>query len=200
MNNTFKWFTLSLGILFILICTFTLSIILFFGFSDNIHKSDVGIILGAKVTRHSYPSPRLAARLNKGIALYQEGFFHHIIVSGGKEKNGSIEASVMKNYLLAHHIPEVAILTEAHSKNTEENAIYSQQIMRQHDFKSAMIISQYFHMARAILAFKRCGISPIYHAHANYFEWRDLYYALPREALGLYDYFFFRKYHLQEPS
>jgi vancomycin permeability regulator SanA len=171
----------------IAICGLTAVAIVFIGLSDNISKSDVGIIFGSKAYKSGQPSSRLAARLNKGIELYQKGFIDHIIVSGGTGKEGIDEALVMKNYLIAHRIPSHAIITDSHGNNTADTAINSRVIMQEHGFKSALVISQYFHILRAQLALKQCGISPIYHAHANYFKWRDLY-SVPREIPAFYYY------------
>ena len=157
------------------------------GFRDRISESDVAIVFGSKVNPDGTLSTRLAARLNKSIELYRQNMFSHIIVSGGTGKEGVDEAVAMKTYLLAHQIPAAAIFTDNHGNNTEATAKNSLSLMRAHGFKSALIISQYFHISRAHLALKQCGISPLYTAHANYFEWRDMY-SLAREVIGYYDY------------
>jgi vancomycin permeability regulator SanA len=196
MNSMFKHLIFKLVILFIAGCILTASVIVWIGLSDNTHTCDVAVILGNQIHRNGQPYARLAARLDKGIELYRQSYFSHIIVSGGKEKNGFDEATVMKNYLVAHHIPESAIIKDSHGSDTEKTAINTQFIMHKYGYKSAMVISQYFHIARTKLAFKRCGISPVYNAHANYFELRDLY-SICREVPAFYDYYFLRKFKLR---
>ncbi|HEV2614377.1 MAG TPA: YdcF family protein [Gammaproteobacteria bacterium] len=181
------WF---LSLAFVTLCFITLGFILFLGFSDNTQPADVAVILGNQVHRNGQPSTRLAARLNEGITLYHAGLFKHIIVSGGIEKNGWSEAVVMKNYLVTHHIPSTAIIEDSHGSDTWDTALNSNVIMQKKGYKSALVISQYFHIARILLAFKKCGISPVYHAHANYVELRDLY-STPREVLAIYYYLLF---------
>lgn len=186
---------LFLGLLLmIVIIGLTAFAIIFEGMSDNIKNSDVAIILGSKVKSNGLPSARLAARLNKGIQLYQQRFFQHIIVSGGIGKEGYDEATVMKQYLVARGIPSSAILVDHNGYNTQRTAINSKAIMEKNHFRSALVITQYFHVLRAKLALKKAGISPVYHAHAAFFEWRD-FYSLAREVLGFYDYLFFRDFH-----
>jgi vancomycin permeability regulator SanA len=177
----------------VLVFGLTVSAILYVGFFDNIQKSDMAIILGSKVKRNGLPSRRLAARLNKGIELYQKGFFNRIIVSGGTGKEGFDEALVMKKYLVAHKIPAAIIITDSHGNNTQDTAINSRIIMQKLNLKSALVISQYFHILRATLALKQSGISPVYHAHASYFARRD-FYSIFREVVAIYDYLLFRKY------
>lgn len=178
-----------LSVLLALILMLSLAAIVVDGVRDNIHKSDVGIIFGSKVNPNGVPSARLAARLNEGIFLYQKGIVNHLIVSGGTGKEGVDEAAAMKNYLLAHAVSADAILTDSGGYNTAATARNSAKIMHEQGFKSALIVSQYFHITRGRLAMKQCGVLPIYTAHAKYFEWRDVYASL-REVLGFYDYRF----------
>lgn len=190
MTWSFKSVMCFLSLAFIALCFITLGFILFLGFSDDIQKSDVAVILGNQVHRNGQPYMRLAARLNEGAKLYQAGFFKHIIVSGGIERNGRSEAVVMKNYLVAHHIPASAIIEDSHGSDTWKTALNSKSIMQKNGYKSVLVISQFFHIARTVISFKRVGISPVYHAHAKYFEWRDLY-STPREVLAVYYYLLF---------
>ncbi|WP_045107447.1 YdcF family protein [Legionella hackeliae] len=165
----------------------TLLFIVSDGLSDKIHNSDVAIILGSKVNPDGTPSQRLAARLDKGIKLYQQGVVSYIIVSGGTGKEGINEAIAMKDYLVNHDIPAAHILMDKNGDNTRATAYNCTQLMRQYHFKSALIISQYFHITRTRLALQQCNISPIYNAHANYLEWRDGY-SIVREVAGFYYY------------
>lgn len=183
----------SICLFFVLLFFITAGLIVHDGLSDNIQKADVAIILGTKVNLNGLPSSRLKARLNKGITLYQQEWFHHIIVSGAKGKEGWNEAVIMKKYLVAHGIPNSAIITDKQGVDTQATALNSSRVMSQHGFKSALVISQYFHITRARLALNRCGITTVYQAHANYFDWRDLY-AIPREVAGYYDYYFLRQW------
>lgn len=157
------------------------------GLRDDVKPSDVAIVLGSKVNLDGTPSPRLQARLNKAIDLYQQHMTTHILVSGGTGKEGYSEADVMKSYLISHDIPSSSILVDEQGINTQATARQSALLMREHDLKSAIVVSQFFHISRSRLALKRCVISPVYNVHAQYFELRDLYSTV-REALGVYYY------------
>lgn len=157
------------------------------GLSDNIHRGDVAVVLGSKVNSDGLPSPRLMARLNKSIQLYKDKMTRHIIVSGGTGKEGFDESEVMKEYLITHGIPKSAIITDSQGANTQSTAQQSALLMKKYGFKSALIVSQYFHLSRTRMAFKQCGISQVYTAHAPYFEWRDVY-STAREVVGFYYY------------
>ncbi|MQR02357.1 YdcF family protein [Glaciimonas soli] len=157
------------------------------GFNDQLKISDVAIVFGNKVNPDGSVSPRLAARLNKAVELYNSGIIPNLIVSGGIGKEGIDEAIAMRKYLVDRKIPSTSILVDSQGNTTADTAKNSAAMMRQHGFKSALLVSQYFHISRARLAFKQCGISTLSNAHPRFFEWRDIY-SLAREVVGFYSY------------
>lgn len=159
------------------------------GLNDEIHQADVAVVLGNTVNTDGNPSPRLQARLDKTLELYQKGFFANIIVSGGFGKEGFDEAIVMRQYLINKNIPAEAIHLDSAGNTTALTAKNSAEIMKLNNWRSALLISQYFHITRCKLAFAKYDISPVYSAHADFFEARDLY-SLIREIIGFYSYFF----------
>jgi vancomycin permeability regulator SanA len=159
------------------------------GLSDRLGKADIALVLGSKVELDGTPSPRLRARLDRTLELYKAGYFPSVIVSGGTGKEAYDEASVMRDYLISHGIPQDQILVDSHGTTTFMSAKNALNIARQQNLKSVFIVSQYFHIPRARLALKRCGIPAVYSAHAHFFEARDLYSSL-RELFGYLNYFF----------
>ena len=157
------------------------------GLTDEIYQSDVAVVLGNTVEKNGLPSPRLQARLDKTIELYQKGLFANIIVSGGTGIEGFDEAVVMRQYLINQGIPEACIYLDRAGNTTNLTAKNASEIMKRNNWHSAMIISQYFHISRTRLAFTHSGISPVYSAHANYFEIRD-FYSIFREVIGYFSY------------
>ncbi|MBP7252654.1 MAG: YdcF family protein [Alphaproteobacteria bacterium] len=167
--------------------TLEICVITAIGLADTARTSDVAIVLGSKVNPDGSLSPRLQARLDRALALYQQKLVAHLIVSGGYGKEGHDEALVMKQYLLRQGIPEMALIADQHGDNTEATALNSMAIMQQHGWKSAIVVTQYFHIARSVWALRRVGIENVTSAHANYFETRDIYATL-REAVACIAY------------
>lgn len=157
------------------------------GLADTARPSDVAIVLGSKVNPDGSLSPRLQARLDRALALYQQKLVANLIVSGGFGKEGHDEALVMRQYLIRQGVPEATIVADQHGDNTEATALNSTAIMQQHGWKSAIVVSQYFHIARSAWALHRAGIGNVTTAHANYFEPRDIYATL-REAVACLAY------------
>jgi vancomycin permeability regulator SanA len=165
----------------------TAAAIVWDGLHDEVAPADVAIVLGAQVWPNGQPALRLKARLDKTVALYQQGLFPAIIVSGGLGASGYNEAEVMKQYLVAHGVPAAQIITDSGGNNTALTAQHAARLMDERGMRSALVISQYFHLSRARLALNRCGVTPVYTAHAPYFGLRDLY-SIPREVIGFYVY------------
>jgi vancomycin permeability regulator SanA len=145
------------------------------GSIDDLHPADVAVVLGNTVNLDGKPSPRLQARLDKTIELYRARIFQNTIVSGGVGKEGFDEAVVMKQYLVRGGLPQDRIYLDSQGDNTYLTAKHTAQLMVEHRWHSAIAISQYFHLPRTKLALQKFGISPVYTAHADFFELRDLY-------------------------
>jgi vancomycin permeability regulator SanA len=173
------------GLIFLLSAT----AIVWDGLHDELGVSDVAIVLGNQVNSDGRPSERLRARLDVAVTLYQQGWFTHILVSGGTGRNGFDEAEVMKKYLVEKGVPEEIVVVDSDGVTTYHTAKNAAQLMREKNWQHAMVISQYFHISRTKLAHRRFGISSVYSAHAPFFEARD-FYSTAREVVGFYAYLF----------
>lgn len=148
-------------------------------------KSDAIIVLGCAVYGEN-PSPFYKERLNEAIKLYKEGFGKYIIVSGGKGSGEDIsEAEAGKKYLLKNGIPDNIILKDDESYSTLQNLKNSKKIMDEKSLKTAIIVSNSFHLKRASMIAKEAGINASY---SGVFVKRYFYeevYGFLREAPAL---------------
>jgi vancomycin permeability regulator SanA len=126
---------------------------------------------------------RLRARLDKAVELYRGGMFRYVIVSGGVGADGFNEAEVMKRYLVGRGVPEDHIIADGEGLTTSLTARNAARVMKERGWRSALVISQYFHVPRTRLAVESYGVRPVYSAHAEYFELRDVY-SIGREVIG----------------
>ncbi|MEL6589520.1 MAG: YdcF family protein [Bacteroidota bacterium] len=177
----------------LLLFVFHLTVITIGGLTFEAKQADAILVLGNQVMPDGTPSKRLRYRLEKGYSLYTEKLAPQIIVSGGIGIEGHDEAKVMAEYLIARGVPESAIIRDNQGNNTYLSAQNCLKILKQEDKKSVILVSQYFHLMRARLAFAKMEVPEISAEAADWFwEWRDLY-SLTREVLGLY-YYLFRSY------
>ncbi|MDL2210080.1 YdcF family protein [Desulfovibrio sp. OttesenSCG-928-O18] len=156
----------------------------FYGIVDSDMRADVAVVLGNEVYADGRVSARLAARLDAAEALFREKRCHVIIVSGGTGKSGQDEATAMGRYLTAKGVPSYRIVRDHHGVNTWETAKFTAAYMKKYGLDSAIVVSQYFHVARSRLALRFMGVKDVGTAAPKYFEERDLY-SIPREVPGL---------------
>lgn len=161
MNKAMKFilcFT-SIAVIATLVTTFE---VFYFGQSSKPKKSDCIIVLGCQVYGTT-PSPFLAWRTEHALKLYKEGYGKYIIVSGGKGQGENIsEAEAMKRYLISKGMEASKILIEDKSASTMANLINSKAIMDQKGLKTAIIVSNKYHLKRASLMAKQQNINGSY--------------------------------------
>jgi len=158
------------------------------GMKDDIHQADVAVVFGNTVNPDGTPSRRLAARLDRAVALYHRGLFKSVMVSGGAGREGFDEAVVMKDHLISRGIAQDQIVVDSLGFTTAATATNVAAVVKAHHWTSVMVISQYFHIPRCRLALSRVGIEPVYAAHAHFFGLRDVYSTF-REVIGYAAYF-----------
>lgn len=157
------------------------------GLSDDDVYADAAVILGSKVHEDGTPSARLVARLERGRELHRDGRVQTLIVSGGLGKEGHQEADVMRDWLVAAGVPADDILVDPDGVDTGATARNTTRLMKERELRSVVVVTQFFHVSRTKLAFRKLGIREVHGAHARYFEARDAY-SLAREFVGYYAY------------
>jgi len=183
---------LTTGVITLLFIWFALHslITIFDGLTDDNVSVDVIVVLGNKVDEYGQPSVRLQARLDAAYDLYSEKKSDKVIVSGGVGTTGFDEAQVMNEYLISLGVDEADIYQDSDGVNTYRTAKNSKHIMGTEGFESVIVVTQYFHISRTKMAFRRFDIKDVYGAHAKLgFRIRDLY-SIPREFAGFYKYLF----------
>ena len=120
-------------------------------------KNDIDciIVLGAGVRADGTPSLMLRDRLEKTIELYNTGVSKTIIVSGDHRTTDYDEVNTMKNYLIEAGIPSECIFMDHGGLSTYDSMYRAVNIF---DVKKAIIVTQKYHMYRAIYVAKSFGI------------------------------------------
>jgi vancomycin permeability regulator SanA len=157
-----------------------------FGLVQQPRQSDLAVVLGNTVMPDGQPSPRLQARLDTAVRLVRSGTVRRILVSGGIEEPGHRdEAAVMAAYLRAKGVPTDAILVDAAGTDTMETARHAAALVK--PGAGVVVVSQWFHLPRAILAMRRFGLREVSGDWPRWFEARDAYSFL-REVVALPSY------------
>lgn len=136
--------------------------------AETLPKVDVIVVLGGcmfpEQGEGSYPHLGEGAdRVWHAARLYHAGRAPKILVSGGRASwqhrpHLPSEAFMMSQFLKDLGVPSDAILLEEESCNTFENALYSHQIMRQHNMQRALLVTSVTHMSRSFLICQKMNI------------------------------------------
>lgn len=122
--------------------------------------SDVIIVLGSGVRRGPDPIPTQAKdRLGLGAELFKHDLAPNVIITGGLSKKAKkVEADIMAPFLEHLHVPAQNIILERGALSTYDNARYSKEIMDQHDWKRALVVTSAYHTFRSCRVFRKLAI------------------------------------------
>ncbi|HEX4005894.1 MAG TPA: YdcF family protein [Acidobacteriaceae bacterium] len=131
----------------------------YYAHRDEERPADAIAVFGA-AEYDGRPSPVLRARLDHALDLYKRGLAPLVItLGGGYEADADhSEGGVGENYLLAHGVPEAAIIAETESDNTEQSAERLAVIARANDLKSIVVVSDGTHLFRVHAICERDGL------------------------------------------
>jgi uncharacterized SAM-binding protein YcdF (DUF218 family) len=111
-------------------------------------KAKFALVFG---TRHGVP--RFAEEI---LALYGQGYFTNLIVSGGPTgRRVEPEAVVLSRLLLSYGIPGEALVIEDQAMNTGENVIFSREKVRHEDIFELFLIGKISSKRRYIMTVRK---------------------------------------------
>jgi uncharacterized SAM-binding protein YcdF (DUF218 family) len=126
---------------------------------DERRAADAIVVLGA-AQYNGWPSPVLRARLDHGLALYREGLAPTIVVTGGVGRGDKeSEAMVARRYLLAHHVPDSAVVVQPQGRSTQASMTAVAGWLAGRGRRTAILVSDPFHMFRLRLEARRTGLA-----------------------------------------
>ncbi|MCB1737821.1 MAG: YdcF family protein [Gammaproteobacteria bacterium] len=120
---------------------------------------DAIVVLGAKLASDGTSTPALRRRARHGAALLNAGIAPVLILSGGQPVAGLSEAEVMFEIALGQAADPERILLESTSRTTWENARFSATLLRQHGWHRVLLVSDAWHLPRALIAFRAAGVT-----------------------------------------
>ncbi|MBN1700229.1 MAG: YdcF family protein [Spirochaetales bacterium] len=124
----------------------------------EVQKRYVCMVLGASVWKNKLPSHILEDRLRVGIALYEEGRVEKLLLSGDHGRDEYDEVNVMKNYVASQGIDVKDIFTDHAGFRTYDSLYRARDVF---GIKSLIIVTNSFHLPRALYIANRLGIDAI---------------------------------------
>ena len=121
---------------------------------EDVPKAQVAIVPGASVLE-SGPSPVLRARADAAVVLYETGKVSKILVTGDNGELNHDEVTPVRKYLIAAGIPAGDIFLDHAGFDTYSSMYRARDVF---DVTSAIIVTQNFHLPRALFIMRHLGI------------------------------------------
>jgi uncharacterized SAM-binding protein YcdF (DUF218 family) len=144
---------------------------------QKMEKYDCGILLGG-MSSYNTDLDRLVLgghgdRIWQTLDLYHRNIIDKILISGDDGdliEKGLNESEQMKVVLVRWGIPAKDIIVEGKSKNTHENALFTQGLIEKSypHFKNNVLITSAIHMKRSLGCFEKIGMNLIPYSTNHY--------------------------------
>ncbi|MDR2039174.1 MAG: YdcF family protein [Bacteroidales bacterium] len=121
---------------------------------NNVPPCEVGIVLGAGIRGNS-PSKYLEDRLNAAINLYKSNKVQKLLLTGDNGRKDYDELTVMKRYCYRNGVDTARIYLDYAGFDTYSSLYRAKRIFK---VDKAIIISQNYHIDRAVFTGNRLGI------------------------------------------
>jgi uncharacterized SAM-binding protein YcdF (DUF218 family) len=126
---------------------------------DESRSADAIVVFGA-AEYVGHPSPVYRARLDHAYQLFERGMAPLIITTGGSGKDPSFsEGQVGRDYLSRMGVPDVNLIAETQAGDTDQSARRVAVILEANELKSALLVSDAYHLYRAKRMMERAGIT-----------------------------------------
>lgn len=118
------------------------------------------VVLGA-AQYDGHPSPVLRARLDHAVELWDRHMAQVVILTGGTGSGDTTsEAAVGRGYIRKRGVPDAVILLENHGRTTRESMQGVARLLSDRGLKTAILVSDPFHMLRLWILSRRFGFIP----------------------------------------
>ena len=116
--------------------------------TDETRRVEAIVVLGT-AQFNGRPGPVLRARLDRALALYQDGYAPLIVVTGGKQQGDAFtEAEAGHAYLTERGVPATAILLEAEGSDSWESMQAVDALLAARSLSRVLLVSDGFHLFR----------------------------------------------------
>lgn len=138
-----------------------------YGAPESFERADYIIVLGGntQANRSNWFEPYNRAtatdRIDRAAALYFAGRAPKILVAGGAYEGRVSEAQGMAKVLRQKGVPEQDIVQEKESRNTYENALFTERLLKNHPHSRLLLVTSALHMPRAQATFKQLDMPTI---------------------------------------
>jgi len=138
---------------------------------DTVSARPVAIVFGAEVKKDGTPSVVLRDRVETAAALYKSGKVEKLLMSGDNRFVDYNEPESMRRYALALGVPDANIVLDYAGRRTYDTCYRAKRIF---GVNSAILVTQGFHLPRALFLCNALGVDAIGVEAENYYYLKRL--------------------------
>ncbi len=138
---------------------------------DSVPADRIAIVFGAGLTREGQPTLILRDRVKTGVQLYLSGKVEKLLMSGDNQGIAHDEPGAMRDYAVSLGVPSDAIVLDNSGDRTYDTCYRAKAIF---GLDSALLVTQHFHLPRALFLCNMLGIQAVGVDANNYRYWPPL--------------------------
>jgi len=123
--------------------------------TDSAPQAQAAIVLGARVYAGGGLSSMLTDRLATGVLLYEQGKVDKLLLSGDHGQTTYDEVNAMLRYVISQGVPDEDVFTDHAGFSTYDTMYRARDVFK---VTSAIVVTQEFHLARAVYTARRLGL------------------------------------------
>ena len=133
---------------------------------EDVPVDQVAIVFGAGLRRDGTPTAILRDRVETAVQLYFEGKVEKLLLSGDNRVADYNEPESMRQYARSLGVPEEALVLDYAGRRTYDTCYRAKAIF---GVESAILVTQKFHMSRALFTCNALGLKAVGVEANNYY-------------------------------
>ncbi len=126
--------------------------------AQSVPEAPVALVLGTRVQEDGTPAPFLSARLEIARELYATGKVQAVLVSGDNMNADYNEPEAMQRWLVERGVPADKVVLDHAGFDTYDSCARAKRIF---GVDRATVVTQQFHLARAVTVCRHLGIDAV---------------------------------------
>ena len=129
--------------------------------SETLPEAEAIVVVAGEAGKNGGLGPETQARIQRAVALYEDGLAPQIIMSGGTATANEPVAAAMQSVAASAGVPAEALTVEAEARSTLQNAMFVADLEELANEAPILLVSHRYHLPRANAAFRWAGFTDV---------------------------------------
>ena len=129
--------------------------------SETLPEAEAIVVVAGEAGKNGGLGPETQARIQRAVALYEDGLAPQIIMSGGTATANEPVAAAMQAVAASSGVPAEALTVETEARSTLQNAMFVADLEELANEAPILLVSHRYHLPRANAAFRWAGFTDV---------------------------------------